>query len=102
MTLRIKRKSKILLISIMWVGKVLNTTTTFLAIYLLYNEFSNFLIVKPTQTSLEQSYQKREYFPVVLACPVPAFNLTALKEEAYEDAFRLWTGNEPFTLDRNS
>ena len=38
----------------------------------------------------------------MLACPVPAFNLTALKEEDYEDAFKLWTGNEPFTLDRNS
>ena len=33
---------------------------------------------------------------------MPAFNLTALKEEAYKDAFRLWAGNVPYTLDRNS
>ena len=81
---------------------VLNLTTALLAIYLLYKEFSNFLIVKPTQSSVEQSSQKTEYFPAVIACPVPAFNLTALKEEDYEQPFKLLVGHTSWSLDRTS
>ena len=74
--------------------------TTILTVYLLFNEFSNFLLVKPTQTSLEQSSLKKEYFPEMIVCP--AFNLTALRDEEYQQSFRLWTGNTLWNLDRSS
>ena len=67
--------------------------TTILTVYLLFNEFYNFLLVKPTQTSPEQSSLKKEYFPEMIVCPEPAFNLTALRDEEYRQSFRLWTGN---------
>ena len=50
----------------MWFEHIFNLSATLLAIYLLYNEFSNFIIVRPTQTSLEQSPQKTEYFPLFM------------------------------------
>ena len=86
----------------MWFEHIFTLSATLLAIYLLYNEFSNFLIVRPTQTSLEQSPQKTEYFPLFIVCPAPAFNLTALKDEGYDSSYKLWHGNIPYTLHRNS
>ena len=70
---------------------ILIFTTTICAAFLLFNEFYTFHIVKPTQTSLEQSFLKNEYFPVVIVCPEPAFNMTALKEEDYRILYNLWT-----------
>ena len=43
---------------------ILIFTTTIFAAFLLFNEFYTFHIVKPTQTSLEQSLLKNKYFPV--------------------------------------
>ena len=33
---------------------------------------------------------------------MPAFNLSALKDEGYDYSYKLWHGNIPYTLDRNS
>ena len=81
---------------------ILTITTTILAAWLLFLEFSTFLFVKPTLTSLEQSSQKKEYFPVVIICPEPAFNLKSLKEEDYEGVFQFQFGNTDWKLDRTS
>lgn len=83
-------------------GDILNVTITILAGYLLFNEFSTFLLIKPTQTSLEQSSLMKKYFPVVIICLEPAFNLAALKTEDYRDIWNLWTGNTNHTLNRNN
>ena len=78
---------------------ILTITTAILAAWLLFLEFSTFLFVKPTLTSLEQSSQKKEYFPVVIICPEPAFNLKSLKEEDYEGVFQFQFGNTDWKLD---
>ena len=38
----------------------------------------------------------------MIACPEPAFNLTALKDEGYENPLRLWVGNIGWKTKRNS
>ena len=43
-----------------------------------------------------------EYFPVVILCPDPAFNLSSIEEEDYEEVAALWAGNIDFELNRNS
>ena len=80
---------------------ILIFTTTLLAAFLLFNEFYTYHIVKPTQTSMEQSLLKKEYFPVMIVCPEPAFNITALKEEEYRLLYSLWTGNTDHTFHGN-
>ena len=72
-------------------GNILNFSTTILAVSLLFNKFYTFIYIKPTQTSLAQSSMKKEYFPAVIVCPEPAFNMTALKEEDYRILYNLWT-----------
>ena len=76
--------------------------TTILTSFLLFNEFSTFLVVKPTQTSLEQISLKKEYVPVMIVCPEPAFNLSALRDEGYETPYRFQNGNSPWNSDRKS
>ena len=83
-------------------GVILNILTTVLAVYLLFNEFLTFLIIKPTQTSLELTPLTKKYFPAVIVCPDPAFNLTALKNEDYKSEWRVFTGNTGAHFDINS
>ena len=82
----------------MRVGNILNILITVLAGYLLFNELSTFLIIKPTLISLEQSSLKKEYVPLILVCPEPAFNLVALENSDFKDSWLLWTGNTNGTL----
>ena len=81
---------------------ILNVSITVLAFYLLFNEFSTFLVIKPTQTSLEHNRLTKEYFLVIIVCPEPAFNVTALKNEGYIGKWLLWNGNVSANLNRYS
>ena len=63
-------------------------------VVLLIQQFLEFLIVKPTYTSLSKHHLEPKHFPDMTICPFPSFNRTILNEYGYANSFDYARGKE--------
>ena len=80
---KVYRKMKLLLRSILKDNRVIKICFIALTSYLLFTEMVVFLVSKPTLTSVTQRNMKPEDFPVFLICPKQGFDLQSLHKLGY-------------------
>ena len=73
--------------------KILKISFMVLTSYLLIDEMRNFLVTKPTFTSVTQTKIKPDSFPNILICPEQAFDLNSLHSFGYRLSFYYGLGS---------
>merc|ERR1711884_622560 len=72
--------------------KVLKLIFISLTLYLIFDLFYDFLVVKPTYTSLGKRNVSIEGFPDITLCPEQVINISAAKSNGYLDLDEYFSG----------
>ena len=66
---------------------------------MIFIEFHNYLVVKPTYTSISERKISTEDFPEVILCPMQPYNMSAAKSKGYTDLESYFIGSVKDFLD---
>ena len=74
--------------------RLLKIIFTILTLYLIFDNFYTYLVLKPTYTSHEKRALNTDDFPEIILCPQPSIDLNALKSLGYDGPSSYFHGKQ--------